>query len=185
MRNHFRTMTIGAVLLAALAATTAEAKDKHRGRGRPDERVVRCESVGGKHTYCRTGMYGRVTLAKQLSRTPCERYDTWGTDGDGGGIWVRDGCRADFVVREERGWGRHSRDRDRYDDRDRDRDGEDTVRCASKDWGYDHCSVPGGARQARVVRQLSDTKCVRGDNWDVDRRGIWVDRGCEAIFEVR
>ena len=183
MLKHTKTITVAAILLSLVAAA-AEAKDKDRDRRRRgEERLIRCESVGGKHTYCPTGSYGTVTLAKQLSRTPCERYDTWGTDGDGGGLWVRDGCRADFVVSERHDWGRRRHGRDR--DRDRDGDAEGTVRCASKEWGYDHCSVPGGARNARVVRQVSDTRCVRGDNWDTDRRGIWVDRGCEAVFEVR
>jgi len=37
-------------------------------------------------------------------------------------------------------------------------------------------------RDARMVRQLSDTQCVRGMNWGLDRHGIWVDRGCAGRF---
>jgi hypothetical protein len=35
-----------------------------------------------------------------------------------------------------------------------------------------------------LERQLSDARCIRGDNWGVDRGGIWVDRGCAAEFRV-
>ena len=150
------------------------------------ERTIVCESQGGSYKYCTTGTTGEVYLRRQLSRTRCQAYDTWGADGDGSGIWVRDGCRAEFTVRERRDWGRwRNRDRDRDDDRYDDRNQVSRVRCESKNWGYRFCSIPGGARRARVVRQISGTRCDQGNNWDLERRGIWVDRGCAAEFEVR
>jgi hypothetical protein len=36
----------------------------------------------------------------------------------------------------------------------------------------------------RLVRQLSETACRRGETWGFDRRGIWVDKGCAAEFAV-
>jgi len=39
-------------------------------------------------------------------------------------------------------------------------------------------------REVRLQKNLSDTRCVRNDNWGVDRRGIWVDRGCAARFTI-
>ena len=59
---------------------------------------VQCESQARRHTYCRTGAYGRVLLERRLSDASCREYDTWGADRDGAGVWVRDGCRAVFVV---------------------------------------------------------------------------------------
>jgi hypothetical protein len=56
----------------------------------------------------------------------------------------------------------------------------DAVDCASRNYAYTRCDVPW--RDARIVRQLSDTQCVRGRNWGIDRRGIWVDGGCAARF---
>jgi len=56
----------------------------------------------------------------------------------------------------------------------------DAVDCASRNYAYARCEVPW--RDARIVRQLSDTQCVRGRNWGIDRRGIWVDGGCSARF---
>jgi len=177
------------ITCAAALLSIAEARDH--------ERVIRCESEGGRSSYCETGAYGDVQLRRQLSKRRCEEYDTWGADRDGSGIWVRDGCRAEFTVREVRGWGRWRHDRDRDDDDDRDRDdryGDDDrydrdevsrVHCSSVDWSYAECPVRGRPSDARIVRQISKTRCERGDNWDLDRRKIWVDRGCEAVFEVR
>ena len=58
--------------------------------------------------------------------------------------------------------------------------GGDAVDCESRNFSYTRCDVPW--RDARLVRQLSDTSCVRGRNWGVDRRGLWVDRGCGGRF---
>jgi hypothetical protein len=93
---------------------------------------------------------------------------------------------------------------DRYDDRDYDRGYESddpyydrdrrqderwdgryrrTVVCESRDrrTTYCHADVRGGVR---LVRQLSDRRCVRGGNWGTSERGIWVTDGCRAEFEV-
>ncbi|MBS0486037.1 MAG: DUF3011 domain-containing protein [Proteobacteria bacterium] len=58
----------------------------------------------------------------------------------------------------------------------------DAVDCKSTGYNYQQCPVPW--RDARIVQQLSDTQCRRGQNWDFDRRRgfIWVDRGCAARF---
>ena len=61
-------------------------------------RTIKCESRGGRSTYCHTGTYGPVRLQRQLSGTPCVQYETWGVDADGGGVWVWNGCRATFLV---------------------------------------------------------------------------------------
>jgi len=180
MRNRVYAL---AALMLSLMVASAEARDHDRKRDRDRDREVkiRCESVGEKYSYCPTKTQGNVEIVKQLSKTDCREYDTWGSTGGGSGVWVRNGCRADFVVREDRRWGR-GRDRDR----DRDRDGEVTrLRCASEDWSYQHCDVRGRVGEARVVKQISKTKCDRDDNWGIDRRGIWVDRGCAAEFEVQ
>jgi len=66
---------------------------------------------------------------------------------------------------------------DRHDDRG---PGGDAVDCRSNNYSFEHCRVPW--RNAKLVRQLSDTECVRGVNWGLDREGIWVDRGCAGRF---
>ena len=57
----------------------------------------------------------------------------------------------------------------------------DAIECRSSGYNYQRCDVPW--RDARLVRQLSDTQCLRGRSWGFDRRGfIWVDRGCSGRF---
>ena len=161
--------SIVVALLALVPVTDAFARDG-------DRRTIRCESEAERHDYCRTGTRGRVELRKRLSKAPCIEYETWGADRDGSGIWVRKGCRADFVVLENR-W-------DRDDDDDRRGSGRGRLlRCASKDWSYNHCEVRN-PRRVRIVRKLSDSRCVQDETWGTDRRGIWVDKGCEAEFQV-
>jgi hypothetical protein len=136
------------------------------------QRTITCESQRGRYAYCRTNSIGRVRLKRRLSDARCRQYDTWGADGDGSGIWVADGCRAVFVV-ESYGppyagssWGGRS------------------VTCKSEGFGYQHCSFGRRHGRIRLERRLSDTRCIRGDNWGVDRNGVWVDRGCAAEFSV-
>lgn len=54
------------------------------------------------------------------------------------------------------------------------------VECRSSNYARQRCAVPW--RDARLVRQVSNTQCVRGQNWGVDRQGLWVDRGCVGRF---
>lgn len=35
-----------------------------------------------------------------------------------------------------------------------------------------------------LTKQLSETRCVKGRNWNYDTTRIWVDNGCRATFEV-
>lgn len=57
-----------------------------------------CESVEGRQSYCDARTRGDVRFRRQVSRSPCIEGRTWGIDGRG--VWVADGCRAEFEVRE-------------------------------------------------------------------------------------
>lgn len=59
----------------------------------------------------------------------------------------------------------------------------EAIECRSSGYNYQRCEIPGW-RDARIVRQLSDSQCVRGRTWGFDPRGgfVWVDRGCAARF---
>ncbi len=56
----------------------------------------------------------------------------------------------------------------------------DTVVCESQNGRTMRCNVPW--RDARIVQQISDSACVRGQTWGFDRGGIWVTQGCRARF---
>jgi Protein of unknown function (DUF3011) len=58
-------------------------------------KVVSCASDGGKK-YCDVSTGRGVRLVKQKGDAPCKEGSTWGYDGLG--IWVDQGCNADFAV---------------------------------------------------------------------------------------
>jgi hypothetical protein len=59
------------------------------------------------------------------------------------------------------------------------------LRCESDDGRRVYCDVRGADEDdIEFHRQLSKTRCVEGDNWGIDRRGVWVDDGCRAEFRV-
>lgn len=136
--------------------------------------MVVCKSSGYQQEYCPVDTRGGVRLARQMSSSECLRGRTWGTDR--GGIWVADGCQAEFMVGG--GWGQGyqplppsvfvpAR----------------VVRCESMDGRVNRCQVftRGGVR---VQNQLSNTPCYQGRNWGWDRNGIWVSGGCRADFRI-
>lgn len=73
-----------------------------------DVRVVTCSSNDGRYSRCFARTEGQVSLRKQLSSQACVFRRTWGYDQNG--IWVDNGCRAQFVVGQGgpgSGWGEY------------------------------------------------------------------------------
>ncbi len=59
--------------------------------------VVRCESRDDRPRFCAVdGRIRDVRIERQLSRSRCDYGYSWGFQRNG--IWVENGCRADFVV---------------------------------------------------------------------------------------
>ncbi len=58
--------------------------------------VVSCRSYGYRDAYCRAEVRRSVQIVRQISRAPCHYGRTWGYDR--GGIWVRNGCSAEFRI---------------------------------------------------------------------------------------
>lgn len=54
------------------------------------------------------------------------------------------------------------------------------VECTSNNYRFTRCGV--NWRNADLVRQTSQSRCIKGQTWGVDRNGLWVDRGCGGIF---
>lgn len=59
-------------------------------------RTVLVESKNNQREYRRINTRGGVRLLRQLSKAPCNQGVTWGFDRDG--IWVDQGCRAEFEI---------------------------------------------------------------------------------------
>lgn len=64
---------------------------------------VKCESNNGRRNYCGNYDPDQVRFEKQISGSPCVQGRSWGVDGRG--LWVDNGCRAYFRVRNGRGGG--------------------------------------------------------------------------------
>jgi hypothetical protein len=58
--------------------------------------TIKCESNDGKRHYCGTYAPNQVTMSRQISGSPCQRDRSWGVDNRG--LWVDNGCRAEFYV---------------------------------------------------------------------------------------
>ena len=56
--------------------------------------TFRCESNNGQYQRCNIGNARSVQLVRQHSSAACIEGRTWGRDA--GGVWVNQGCRADF-----------------------------------------------------------------------------------------
>jgi hypothetical protein len=152
--------------------------------------TISCSSEDGKRHYCSANGPGRARLVNQRSESACTEGYSWGSDDKG--IWVDHGCRADFAI-EERHGGDRDHDRDGDHDRDRDHNGYrddnygsgsgQVVSCSSDDMHRHYCPADtrGGVQ---LIQQHSDSSCRQGRSWGFDRRGIWVDHGCRADFQV-
>ncbi len=174
-------LLVAGLLMLLAAAGPGPAQAAH-----DDSVLVRCESVRGRDNYCAVDTQGGVYLVDRLSDSRCVEGETWGVDR--GGIWVSQGCRADFEVAPARG-GRGNANSSGYGrpwqddfDRGRGRQGVSVV-CESHDRRVTHCPIRVRT-EVELVEQYSSAECRYNSTWGYDARGIWVDRGCRAEFAV-
>jgi hypothetical protein len=125
---------------------------------------VTCESRDNRLTRCPASTWGGVRLVRQISDSPCVFDRTWGWDTQG--VWVNEGCRAEFIAGTSATVSRR------------------TIVCESQSNRRNHCPVDTRLG-LDLVRQLSDSPCIRNRTWGEDREGVWVDQGCRAEFAVR
>lgn len=64
------------------------------------DQIVRCESTSGRQNWCDANTAGGVILSRQLSSAGCWEDQSWGYSSRG--IWVSNGCRAEFTVYDQR-----------------------------------------------------------------------------------
>ncbi|HXJ46251.1 MAG TPA: DUF3011 domain-containing protein [Candidatus Dormibacteraeota bacterium] len=134
----------------------------------PQTQVVSCSSDDMRWRACQADTSTGVRLLRQRSEADCLYGSTWGYDDRG--IWVDRGCRGDFEV----GGDSYGQEEDSYNV---------SVSCNSDDM-HRHFCYTGAHGAVRLVKRHSEADCVEGRTWGQDPRGIWVDRGCRADFEV-
>lgn len=59
--------------------------------------------------------------------------------------------------------------------------GAGELQCKSQHYHYQYCRADTD-NNVQLAQQLSHSSCKQGRDWGYDRRGIWVDNGCEAMF---
>lgn len=128
--------------------------------------TITCESIDGKRANCFADTTGGVRLARRLSDRSCEFGRQWGYDDRG--IWVVDGCRAEFSVR-----GRGVTSAAIANPR--------IISCASNNERRQHCDAETHFGIA-LYRQASERPCVLNRTWGIDPDGIWVTEGCRGEF---
>ena len=155
---------------AKFRITSRARDDRNRGTGNRRAGTLTCRSESYAYNHCRSAEIrngGTARVAKQLSKARCTQNESWGMDRRG--IWVNHGCEAEFRITPR--------------PRDRVVQGKKVIRCRSEKYEYEHCQADTRAG-VRLVKQRSKAECVENQTWGSDRHGIWVDRGCDAEFQV-
>lgn len=153
-------------IAAAMLATFGLQGSALNAAPTPQEARVACASNDMRRHSCPADTRGGVRLIKQRSEAKCILNQTWGYDAHG--IWVDHGCRAEFDLGKSMEFNRENT----Y-----------SVYCASDDMQRAWC--PADARfGVQLIRQRSDSECLQNQTWGYGKRGIWVDRGCRADFQV-
>lgn len=146
------------------------------------EQTVRCESNSGREQFCAAPNTGGMRVAREISNAPCIAGQSFRYTRDG--VYVRNGCRADFAYRPaggsgdwDGGWGGSGGNWGNSGDVRR-------VGCSSSGGRENFCRAENDGR-ARLVSQSGSGRCVEGQTWRVDPDGIRVRNGCAGVFEVR
>ena len=135
-------------------------------------RTLVCESMNGKRSRCNTDTSYGVQLTRQISSSSCSMGKDWGYDQNG--IWVSNGCRAEFTV------GGY-RNRNGGMQPMMSSSASPTIVCESLDGKRSYCRADT-SMGVSLFHQRSDSSCVRGQTWGYDRDGVWVTNGCRAEF---
>ncbi|MGH8032567.1 MAG: DUF3011 domain-containing protein [Luteimonas sp.] len=179
MKTKTLLIGLGAALPLLAAAQYRYGEDYRDGYRSDQGGIVRCESKNGRSSSCAVNTRGGVRLVRQLSGSACVRGRSWGTDERG--IWVSDGCRAEFAVTGDN--GRYGRRGNRGDTIGYG-GGVQVLRCESNDKRSHQCAADV-RRGVSLQRQLSGSPCIEGRTWGWNRGGVWVDQGCRAEFAIR
>jgi peptide methionine sulfoxide reductase MsrB len=153
--------------------TLGRAEDGGDARGERGGGSITCASDDGRRKVCPADTSNGVQLVRQRSDAKCKEGSSWGHDTRG--IWVDKGCDADFVVGvpgHPAGYGKAVGKSQK-------------ISCASFDGRKNYCEVDTQGAKVQLTRQTGTAPCMEGSTWGYDRRGVWVDRGCNGEFLVQ
>jgi len=141
---------------------------RNNNNGRYTSQTVVCESLDGHRHHCAVDTSGGVRLTKRMSKTGCDFKSDWGYYNNG--VWVANGCRAEFRVRSDNRLMSQSST-------------NDVVVCESENGRRKHCDADTRFGVS-LFRQTSDSACIENRTWGYDNNGIWVTSGCRAEFQL-
>ncbi|MGL4541661.1 MAG: DUF3011 domain-containing protein [Polymorphobacter sp.] len=141
--------------------------------GNQGSTVIKCVSWDYKDTRCSVDTRGGVELSRQLAGN-CTQGQTWGYDR--GGIWVSNGCRAEFRVFY--GGGGNTGGGGYYPPQNQ----GFKIKCQS--FNYEAARCPASIRTGVRLVKVIGGECKFNRTWSWDRGGIWVNNGCRAEFMV-
>ena len=132
--------------------------------------VVRCESWQFRPARCAMNTRGGVQIQRVIAGD-C-RQGNWGYDRNG--VWVINGCRADFVAGGGGGgWGGGWNGGNQ--------NGQ-TIDCNSINYRPARCNVR--VNNSVQIDRVHGGECIANRTWGWDRNGIWVNNGCRARFRI-
>ena len=129
--------------------------------------VITCESQNGRRQNCAANTAYGVAMSRRISSHKCDIGRDWGYNQ--GGIWVANGCRAEFVLGAAPPVGSMASS------------SRPALICESINNRINHCNADT-SYGVSLLRQLSTNACVRNDSWGFDSKGVWVKKGCRAEF---
>jgi len=155
-------------LVAFAGAIGAAPAAAYPGGGfRPPAQQMLCASSQFRPRECPADTRGGVRLLQQTGGL-CIRGQSWGVTPRG--VWVTNGCRAIFAVVGGRpGPGGPGPIHGRL------------IVCES--WRFRPARCAAAVHRRPRIEVIAGS-CREGHSWGWDRRGIWVDHGCRARFQL-
>ena len=134
--------------------------------------TVTCGGREDREYRCPADTRNGVTLVQETGSARCIRGYSW--DYEASEVWVDHQCAAVFALtsRAPIAWQEERVPAGAY-----------LISCAAGT-ETEYC-VQAPQVSAELVRKTGDARCVEGKSWDVDERGLWLAKGCEADFLVR
>ncbi len=138
--------------------------------------TMECKSEDFRRTTCSVGeSIERIRMIERKSDAACIEGSSFGYSGNS--IWVDKGCAATFEVTvrgatQQRVFRRRSQTEVM------------SLHCRSEQFGRNTCNVDGTVRSVKLQKQQSRASCQEGKTFGYGTDYIWVDKGCDADFEV-
>lgn len=136
------------------------------GPGIPPQ-AIRCESSNNRTRTCRTPWSGPSQLVRQLSDTACIPGRSWNSRS--GEVTVWGGCRGEFAP----AWSSPNPGPGMEHGQ--------AIRCESTNNRTRTCPTPWRG-SSRLLRQLSESRCIEGRSWNSHGGQVTVWGGCRGEF---